>query len=291
MASSTNIFEKKLISVSRRTDILAFYTDWFLKILKSGFVIIENPFNHQKTLLKLTPENVLGFIFWSRYPAGIKKVIQLIDSSFGPNHYINLTINDYPKELEPRKPKLDKVLFLVDFLLDKYGDSYIKWRFDPIIISNFTPKDFIYDKFYFICKQLQGKVKTCITSFVDFYPKVKKRLTKKTNIKVVDLSFEEQLEIIDTLRNIAKNFGIEIKLCCERKLSKKLGIEPAMCVNPFQFSNYQWENIKMAPTRKDCTCYKSFDVGFYNSCLFDCIYCYSNLSYSNSLKKFFSLIK
>ena len=34
-----------VISVSRRTDIPAFYTEWFLNRIKAGYVDVINPFN------------------------------------------------------------------------------------------------------------------------------------------------------------------------------------------------------------------------------------------------------
>lgn len=291
MTIISNSSEKKIISVSRRTDILAFYSDWFLQTLKSGFVTIENPFNHKRLVLNINPENILGFVFWSRYPAGIKKVFKHIDSIFGQNHYLNYTINDYPEELEPRKPNLDKVLYLVDFLYDKYGENYIKWRFDPIFVSKATPKDFVLNKFYFLCNKLQGKVKTCITSFVDIYPKVRRRLRRNSKVELIDLSYEEQKDLLLAMKEIANDFGIELLLCCEGNLSNDLNLSPASCVNPLRFKNYGNFSFKIAPTRKDCTCYKSFDIGFYNSCLFDCIYCYSNWSYSNSLRNYLKIQK
>lgn len=36
-----------IISVSRRTDIPAFYSEWFFNRLKEGYVINLNPYNSQ----------------------------------------------------------------------------------------------------------------------------------------------------------------------------------------------------------------------------------------------------
>ncbi len=280
--------KKIIISVSRRTDIPAFFGDWFQSVLNLKYADVKNPFNQKKEIISLHPENVSGFVFWSRYPISLLKVLDYIDNNYGKNHYINFTINAYPKELETRVPKLSKVLSIVDYLFDRYGENYIRWRFDPIIISNLTSKDFIFDKFLFLCNNLKGKVKTCITSFVDFYPKVIKRIIKSQIIKVRNLDFEEQVEIFSTINRIAKEFGIELLLCCEKEISKELKIKEASCVNPIYFedNNYNELEFNQKPTRKGCTCIESKDIGFYNSCLFDCVYCYSNLSYDYSFKNF-----
>ena len=37
-----------ILSVSRRTDIPAFYSDWFFKQLDQGFVLVPNPIAHEK---------------------------------------------------------------------------------------------------------------------------------------------------------------------------------------------------------------------------------------------------
>jgi hypothetical protein len=34
-----------ILSVSRRTDIPAFYAEWFINRIKEGFVYVRNPFN------------------------------------------------------------------------------------------------------------------------------------------------------------------------------------------------------------------------------------------------------
>ncbi|ROL56794.1 DUF1848 domain-containing protein [Bacteroidetes/Chlorobi group bacterium Naka2016] len=287
----SNFQHKNIISVSRRTDIPAFYSNWFLNVLKQEYVLVENPFNHKINRVSLSPEDVLGFVFWSRYPIGLVNILDFIDSKYGHNHYINFTINDYPFELEPNKPKLEKVLKIVDLLFDRYGDNYIHWRFDPIVISDLTPKEYIIDKFGALCATLSGRTKVCITSFVDLYSKVEKRIKKEGEFSLQMFSFDEQMELINQLRSIANEFNIELRLCCESELSKALKIETATCVNPHNFKNYTRDTIKLAPTRKGCTCYKSIDIGFYNSCLFRCVYCYSNASFDTSLKNYLKKIK
>lgn len=277
---------KHIISVSRRTDIPAFYSSWLLNVLKSGYATVKHPFNHNFLRINLTPEEVLGFVFWSRYPKGLISVLDVIDNSFGSNHYINFTINDYPEEIEPRKANLSKVLYLVNFLFDRYGENYIKWRFDPIIISNLTTKSFIRDKFTSLSKLLSGKVRTCIVSFLDLYGKVKRRISNNGKVILNFIEFDEQVELISQLMQIASSYNIELKLCCEGSLAKALNIKKSSCVNPYQFTNKEDELYKVVPTRNGCTCFKSLDIGFYNTCLFDCIYCYANTSYDSSLRKY-----
>ncbi|EPZ57476.1 hypothetical protein H477_2554 [[Clostridium] sordellii ATCC 9714] len=56
-----------IVSVSRRTDIPAFYSDWFFNRIKEGFVYVVNPMNlKQVSKIELTPEKVDCFIFWTK---------------------------------------------------------------------------------------------------------------------------------------------------------------------------------------------------------------------------------
>ena len=58
-----------ILSVSRRTDIPAFYSEWFYNRLKEGFVYVRNPMNiHQVSKVALSPEVIDCIVFWSKNP-------------------------------------------------------------------------------------------------------------------------------------------------------------------------------------------------------------------------------
>lgn len=77
-----------ILSVSRRTDIPAFYSDWLFKCLEQGFALVPNPINSKKVaripLEKFeitsvstnlvgdknvdTKGNIEGIVFWSKTP-------------------------------------------------------------------------------------------------------------------------------------------------------------------------------------------------------------------------------
>ena len=85
-----------ILSVSRRTDIPAFYSDWFFKCLEDGFVLVPNPINPKKIaripLKKFeivdvstnlvgdknieTKGNIEGIVFWSKNPKPILNQIE-----------------------------------------------------------------------------------------------------------------------------------------------------------------------------------------------------------------------
>ena len=56
-----------ILSVSRRTDIPAFYMPWFMNRLREGYVMVRNPMNyHQVSRVSLSPEVIDCMVFWTK---------------------------------------------------------------------------------------------------------------------------------------------------------------------------------------------------------------------------------
>ena len=48
-----------IISASRRTDIPAFFSDWFMNRIREQYALVTNPFNsHQVSKISLNPDVV-----------------------------------------------------------------------------------------------------------------------------------------------------------------------------------------------------------------------------------------
>ena len=56
-----------ILNVSRRTDIVAFYTEWFMNRYKEGFVDVRNPFN-PKMISRINFSNVDAILFCTKNP-------------------------------------------------------------------------------------------------------------------------------------------------------------------------------------------------------------------------------
>lgn len=53
-----------ILSVSRRTDIPAFYSDWFYNRIREGQVCVRNPINrHQVSKIRLSPDVIDCIVF------------------------------------------------------------------------------------------------------------------------------------------------------------------------------------------------------------------------------------
>ncbi|MFZ5951552.1 MAG: DUF1848 family protein, partial [Candidatus Rifleibacteriota bacterium] len=131
-------FEKNVISASRRCDIPAFQTEWFLERYEAGFCEVANPFNpRQISKISIKPENVIAFIFWTRNPKPFWPAIQRLREQKIPFGFM-LTVNGYGKDLEPAVPDWKDAVTTAEMLAETIGPEKIIWRYDPIIISNNT---------------------------------------------------------------------------------------------------------------------------------------------------------
>ena len=58
-----------IISASRRTDIPAYFAEWFLRRIEEQYAYVRNPINiHQVSRIALTPDLVDCIVFWSKNP-------------------------------------------------------------------------------------------------------------------------------------------------------------------------------------------------------------------------------
>lgn len=282
---------KTIISASRRTDIPAYFADWFRKRLEKGYTVYPNPYSGKPIFQKLSPEFVKAFVFWTRNPKPLMKHLDYIDKHYDNHHYMHFTINGLPDVLESRNPNIDFAIESAKILADRYGPGYVQWRFDPIVISSVTPEEYVYSKFEEIAYKIQGATERCYFSFVDLYVKTKrnfKKLSLKENIEFFPQSYEKQVLITKTLRNIANNYNIEMYACAEDQMLSITGIKKAHCVDGDIINRICYEddpkNYSEAPSRIGCGCIDSRDIGYYDSCPHGCIYCYSNRDPEVALK-------
>lgn len=70
-----------IITASRRTDIPAFYSQWFMNRNREGFFISVNPINaRQKKRVSLSPGDVDVIIFVSKNPSPLVEYLDTLDS-------------------------------------------------------------------------------------------------------------------------------------------------------------------------------------------------------------------
>lgn len=271
-----------IISASRRTDIPAFYSDWFFKRVQEGFALVRNPMNpHQVSKVSLEREAVDCIVFWTKNPGNMLPKLSLLD---GYPYYFQFTLNSYDQKLEPGVPRKSQVIDTFKRLSDKLGQERVIWRYDPIILNESLDVSHHEKYFEILAGKLYGYTTKCILSFVDYYKKDDKSF--KAN-GIVELSDAKKRELAYKFAAIAGKYGLMLETCAEGIDLSDMGIGHARCVDPALIEKLTGVKIKSEKDRnqrKPCGCISSADIGTYNTCGHGCIYCYANHS-ADSVKR------
>lgn len=263
-----------ILSVSRRTDIPAFYSEWFLNRLKKGFVYVRNPMNiHQVSKVMLSPEVIDCIVFWSKNPQPmINRLGELKDYMY----YFQYTINAYDKGMETGVPRKESIIGTFKELSDMIGPKRVIWRYDPILLTEKMDINYHLKYFEEIAKRLEGKTNTCVISFVDLYKKIQGNL-KDTLAR--ELSRQEMVDLAAKMCQIAKQYGMVIQTCAEAIELESVGIKHGKCIDNVLIEDLLGIRIvvgKDKNQRNECGCVQSIDIGEYNTCSHGCKYCYAN---------------
>jgi DNA repair photolyase len=285
---------KKIISASRRTDIPAFYADWFIDRLRCGLFRYKNPFGGNIVEQKITPDECLGIVFWTRFPEPIKKHIPDLQK-MGYKFYFHFTITGYPKVFETHNPSLDKAISCFKDLSDRISPDLVFWRYDPIIFSSITSMDYHLRQFEKLCKALHGFTHRCYISFADYYGKTIRNFWQIINTDDVlfyEPTIEQQISLSEKLYEIGKTYNIKLYACCTDIIVGE-NIEKASCVEDEVLRRLYYPAqppLKPKLTREQCGCKESVDIGTYDSCLFGCRYCYATRDRNIALGNYRNLI-
>jgi len=300
-----------VISASRATDIPAFYSQWFVDRIRSGYVVWYNPFNRQPVYVSF--RNCKVVVFWTKNPKPLLPLLKDLDER-GIHYYFQFTLNDYEKEgFEINLPPLYERIEIFKELSNQIGKEKVIWRYDPIIVTPTLSPSEILKRIAHIGDTLKAYTNHFVFSFIDIlnYRKVQHNLVKSTShftcqtIKNAELTSEQMHQIAEGLANILsywKREGYEISLatcaeyidleqygishnrCIDSELMKAKFSEDKELVRYLNFGSFSKstgeplspEKLKDKGQRKVCSCMFSKDIGMYNSCRHACVYCYAN---------------
>lgn len=272
-----------ILSVSRRTDIPNYYSEWFYNRIKDGFVYVRNPMNvHQVSKIDLSPEVVDCIVFWTKNP---KPMIDRLDELSAYNYYFQFTLTGYGKDMESNVPHKKEVMIPVfQELSKKIGSNKVIWRYDPIIFTSTYTPEYHLKAFEQIAKALKGYTQKCVISFVDIYAKNKKNMEtvdayEVNNAMLMDFSAE--------VSRIAKENDMVVASCAENIDLSKCDIEHNCCIDKTLIENIIGCKLnvdKDKNQRAECGCVESVEIGTYNTCKNGCKYCYANYSPESVIK-------
>lgn len=257
-----------------RTDIPAFYSEWFLNRIKEGFVLVRNPYNPSLvTRYSLLPDVVDLIAFCTKNPA---PMLPHLDTIKPYGLYWFVTITKYGKDIEPNVPDKEIVMDSFIKLSKTIGIDSIGWRYDPIFVDKKYSVDWHISEFEKMAKTLSGYTKTCVISFIDIYKKVARNFPQ-----VREVNSENRIIIGKAFIEIGKKYGIDIKPCAEGNELSEFGADCSGCMTAKTYEAALNKRL-IIPKRKtnqrngECACILGVDIGAYDTCGHLCKYCYAN---------------
>ena len=130
-----------ILNVSGRTDIVAFYTPWFINRLKEGFVDVRNPFNESQ-VSRIYFSDVDAIVFCTKNPRPIIPYLKDIKKPI----LFHVTLTGYHKDIEVNVKDKKSIINSLDQIKDIVGIENLYVRYDPIFLNHkytletFSPK-------------------------------------------------------------------------------------------------------------------------------------------------------
>ena len=277
-----------IISASRRTDIPAFYAEWFMTRIREGYFHRVNPLNsRQVSGFSLKPEHVDAICFWTKNPQPLMQHLDELDRR-GFDYYIQFTLNPYNTIFEANVPPLQERIAVFRELSGRIGPERVVWRYDPVILTSVTPVLWHLEQAEHIAALLKDATRRLVFSFYDFYGRGRGRLNRAlhgSGLTLEDIILPDHRDALEDIarvfRSIADRYGMQIFSCSEEVDLAGFGIGHGACIDGSLIRDLSGVNAafkKDRNQRKACRCVESVDMGAYNSCRFGCSYCYANFN-------------
>lgn len=263
-----------IISASKRTDIPAFFSEWFIQCLKNQKLGVRNPYNQQVFERQVTPDNTDCIVLWTKNALPMLDKLNELDA-MGYAYYFQYTLNAYDSDIEPNLPKLENKLDTFKKLANKIDKNKVIWRYDPIIFTDKYTPDWHINAFAKLCQELAGYTNKCVISFVDKYGKIESKLRTLCQF---DLPDDKLKAFAKALKQIADKYAMQIATCAEAIDLSDIGITKNACIDAQLIRQITGKSIYATKdaARPECLCSKAFDVGKYDTCSHACVYCYAN---------------
>ena len=268
-----------IISASRRTDIPALYSKWFLNRLEAGFVMVPNPRTPSRLgRVELSPDNVDCIVFWTKNPAPMLDKLDRIEA-MGYRFYFQFTLNPYGKTIERNLPPKTELASVFAELGQRLGAERVVWRYDPVLLDSTHSVRWHYERFDELCEKLHPFTRRCVLSFIKPYRHIASLFQK--------MRTQEMIAVASGFSKTAEKYGLSLFACAEETDLVKYGIERASCIDRALIEQIAGSGIrarKDAGQRPACACIESVDIGIYDTCTNRCVYCYAVTRLNTALR-------
>jgi hypothetical protein len=250
-----------IISASYRTDIPAFYGEWFMTRLDAGYCLVANPYSNQPYRVSLRREDVDGFIFWTKNLGPFMNYLTQIRKRGYP-FIIQYTITGYPRALEFSVVDAQRAIEHMKVVAGTYGPRTAVWRYDTIVFSSLTPPDFHRRNFERLARALQATTDEVVISFAQIYQKTRRNMNWAA--RHFGFTWEDPPDVV------------KCTLCGQRQFLTP-GIADARCIDAWRLADVAGTPIATGSKghRRGCGCHASRDIGAYDTCPHGCVYCYA----------------
>jgi len=259
--------------------------------VEQGFFEVDNPFNRRVSRIEVSPDRVHTFVFWS------KNFRPFLDGGFGEalqqagyHLFFNFTVNSARPLLEPEVPPLEARLAQLGELCRRFGARSVNWRFAPLCfyrVKGGATENNLDDFSRILAAAAQSGIERCVTSFMDDYAKVRRRIADKKGFAFQYPDPATRRRIVLSMAEELAPAGIGLFLCCEKELLESLpagsGIQASSCI-PSELLVKLYGGC--LPLKRDsgqrlkagCACRVSADIGSYQlqPCRHRCLFCYAN---------------
>lgn len=256
-----------ILNVSGRTDIVAFYTKWFMKRYKEGYVDVRNPFN-RKLVSRISFSDVDAILFCTKNPLPIINHLKEIKKPI----IFQITLTPYKKEIEPFVPPKEQVIEGIKKVAEILGKEKVYIRYDPVFLSEKYTLEYHKKAFLRVCTLLDGCIEHIIVSFLDDYKNVRKNLQI---LNYRDFTEDDYKTIGEFFSKCAKEHKMTVQTCFEEKNLVEYGFIKGECLSQELAFSLTKKKYRKWTARK-CGCVEMVDIGDYNSCKHFCKYCYAN---------------
>lgn len=256
-----------ILNVSGRTDIVAFYTEWFMRRYREGFVDVRNPF-YKQLVSRIYFSDVDLILFCTKNPYPIIPYLKEISQPI----IFHVTLTSYKKDIEVNVLDKSRIIDGIKQVSNIIGSDNLYVRYDPIFISSKYTVSYHIRAFSRMCMLLSGSVKHIIISFMDYYKNVS---NNKNVLKYHDITTDEYKQLGYNFGKIAKKYGMTVQTCFEEIDFLEYGFSKGVCLScelAFKLTG----KIYKKWTARGCSCAEMVDIGVYNSCKHFCKYCYAN---------------
>lgn len=267
-----------IYDVSRRTDVPAFFWDWFANRLDAGTVSVRNPYYHEKvSTYDLSPDVCDGFHFYSKNYAPalnhpiwpMRRVVETYPTIF------SCTVNAYGPDLEAHVPPLSEQLEAVWRLADIAGPKRLTWLYSPVVLTDTYDAAFHFRAFNCICDRLADSVDAVHIDFLNHYDKLKNRAS---HLLVID--DDTKRIMLYGFAEIAAKYSLPVQVCINHTHPEHPNLTADLCLTLDKFGTANDIPMKTLTFKNSgifgCNCTATRDVAAYNTCPHGCVYCYAN---------------